>query len=512
MSRVFISYRHVYPDQEIARFLAAHLTANRIEVFTDKQISVGTKWADEIGRQIKASDYFVVLLSKQSILSDMVRQEVKLAHGLTQEAGRRFVILPVRVDFEGELPYDLGAYLDPIHFLLWKEGDDLSIAGGHILAAIEQSAELPHSGRAEREGASRLGVEELASVTEGVGAPLPSADHRIVSETGTVSPNSPFYIERKADSQLLRQVIAEGTTTVVKGARQIGKSSLLARAYSTALGRDEKAFYLDFQLVDVQPLETLDALLLYLARKLARALRVEPKPDAFWDSSLGAKENLTEYIDEVLLPGAGSPLHLLLDEVDLLFTRPYRDQFFATLRGWHNLRATREAWNRLNIVIAHSTEPYLWIQDINQSPFNVGLSIRLDDFSHAEVMELNARYGGRRRGNEEMRLLTGLLGGHPFLLRQALFTLASSNMSVRELLDVAASETGPFGDHLRRYVWFMQQSEGLRRVLREVLRRNACDSEADFQRLKAAGLVKGETRHALQMRCRLYSDYFRKHL
>ena len=442
----------------------------------------------------------------------MVRQEVKLAHGLTQESGKTFIILPIRIDFEGELPYDLGAYLDPINYTIWKEGEDFVITSRRILAAIKQSVELPDSGKIERGDASISGIRGLANVTESVGAPLPSADHRIMLETGTVKLNSPFYIERRADSQLVKQVNAEGTTTIVKGVRQMGKSSLLARAYSTALGRNSKAFYLDFQLIDAQPLESLDTLLRYLARKMAKAFSTSTKPDACWDSSLGAKDNLTEYIEDAILAESESMVNLLFDEVDLLFGQPYRDQFFATIRGWHNLRATREIWDQLNIVIAHSTEPYLWIQNINQSPFNVGLSIRLDDFSYDEVRELNGRYGGQQRGEEEIKQLMSLLGGHPYLLRQALFTLASNNISVQELRSIATSETGPFSDHLRQYVWSIQHNKGLRGVLQNILRHNACDDEADFQKLKAAGLIKGDTRHSLQMRCQLYSEYFHKHL
>lgn len=512
MSKVFISYRHVYPDEDIAHFLATYLTEHKVDVFIDKQISVGTKWADEIEQQIKESEFFIVLLSKQSILSDMVRQEVKLAHGLTQVPEKKLIVLPVRVAFRGELPYDLGAYLDPLHYAAWQEGDNFAIIGEQIIAAIEQSLKLPNSGKAEREDSSISGIRELANATEGAGAPLPSADHRIALETGTVKLNSPFYIERRADSLIVKQVNSEGTTTVVKGVRQIGKSSLLARAHSGTVGRKGKAFYLDFQLVDAQPLENLDTLLRYIALKLAKTLNVSTKPSAYWDSSLGAKENLTGYMEDIILPESEPMLHLLLDEVDLLFDLPYRDQFFATIRGWHNLRATREIWNHLNIVIAHSTEPYLWIQNINQSPFNVGLQIRLDDFSLDEVKKLNGKYEGCQRDDKDINILMSLLGGHPYLLRQAFFTLASNDMSVQELRNVAASETGPFSDHLRRYMWTIQRSKELRSVLQSILRRNSCDDEADFQRLKAAGLVKGETRHSLQMRCQLYSEYFSKHL
>ncbi len=75
MNQVFISYRHVPPDEELAERLCAYLQERGLRVFLDKQIKVGLEWAAEIDRQLRASDFFVVFLSEDSIRSDMVRQE-----------------------------------------------------------------------------------------------------------------------------------------------------------------------------------------------------------------------------------------------------------------------------------------------------------------------------------------------------------------------------------------------------------------------------------------------------
>jgi len=66
-----------------------------------------------------------------------------------------------------------------------------------------------------------------------------------------------------------------------------------------------------------------------------------------------------------------------MDEVDRLLQTAFHSDFFALLRSWHNSRAFDDRWNRLNIVMVISTEPYLLIPDANQSPFNVGL---INDF------------------------------------------------------------------------------------------------------------------------------------
>jgi TIR domain len=111
VTQVFISYRHISPDQDLAGFLEGYLKSRGIEVFIDTQMLVGDKWVEEIERRIRASSFFVALLSADSNRSDMVRQEVELAHSLPNCA-----ILPVRVAFDGALPYDLASYLNRIQY------------------------------------------------------------------------------------------------------------------------------------------------------------------------------------------------------------------------------------------------------------------------------------------------------------------------------------------------------------------------------------------------------------
>ncbi len=503
MTQVFISYRHINPDQNLAGFLRDYLKSRGYAVFIDTQLLVGAKWVEEIERQIKASDFFVVLLSADSIRSDMVRQEVELAYSLPS-----VTILPIRVAFDGALPYDLASYLNRIQYALWKSGDDDQTIAEQIFAAINRSADLPN--RETQSSAAELQV--LADATENRGAPLPAADPRLMFDKGTMKAGSPFYIRREADAQFESRIQLAGETIVVKGMRQMGKSSLLAAAMASARQRKQKIFYVDFQLVDHEHLRTLDILLDGLAWRLADELDTAIKPDEVWNTRLGAKASLTKFIEKAILADAASPILFFLDEADLIFNYDYRDHFFSLIRGWHNLRATNENWTRLNLVVAHSTEPHLWIQDINQSPFNVGFPVRLDDFDEAQVAELNERHGGKLETAGEIKELMKLLGGQPYLIRQALYALATdANLSLAKLKEIAPSESGLFGDHLRRYNWLLQESKELKDALRQILSDNRCNDERLFQRLRASGLIRGETRHSARIRCELYARYFKQH-
>jgi hypothetical protein len=86
MRRLFISYSHkAKSDIDLAAALFRRLEAAGYEVFIDQAITIGTDWAAEIERRIDWCDALLVLLSAQSVTSEMMRQEVRLAHDRQRE-------------------------------------------------------------------------------------------------------------------------------------------------------------------------------------------------------------------------------------------------------------------------------------------------------------------------------------------------------------------------------------------------------------------------------------------
>lgn len=78
-----------------------------------------------------------------------------------------------------------------------------------------------------------------------------------------------------------------------------------------------------------------------------------------------------------------------MDEVEVVFDTKFRSDFFGMLRSWHNNWAATPIWKPLDLVLVTSTEPYQLIEDLNQSPFNVGQVIELVDFDGDQVTDLN---------------------------------------------------------------------------------------------------------------------------
>ena len=501
MPNVFLSYRHVKPDQELASLLADRLKSAAYSVFLDVDIRVGHDWVGAIENALLRADYFVVLLSPQSIGSDMLRQEVKLAH----KYGKH--ILPICLDLPGDLPYDLASYLHRSQRLFWNAQMGLNELAMRVCDAIPQT-ESP----GELQAPDILYKDDAR--TNQLAPPLPSADPRRVDgfESGTLHLGSPFYVRRASDEEAEQCLESAIPTTIIKAPRQMGKSSLLARLHAQAQRLGRKSFYIDFQLVDDSHLATLDALFRRLARQLHRAFGTALDPRAVWDDLDGPKGNITNYLDDAILARAQMPVHLIFDEAERLFSFPYRDEFFAIIRGWHNLRATNSRFLNCCVVIGHATTPALWIRDINQSPFNVGYSIALRGFTESQVSELNARHGHPLRDEAEISELDDLLGGHAYLTRFALYTLAKRRCRLSDLVNTLDDQSGPFADHLRGLMWALANTPDLRDTLRAILKGHGCDNELHYQLLWAAGLISGQTRGQARARCRLYDSYFRRHL
>ena len=184
------------------------------------------------------------------------------------------------------------------------------------------------------------------------------------------------------------------------------------------------------------------------------------------------------------------------------------------LRSWHGLRANplRRGWKKLDIVLSTSTEPQFFIERPHESPFNVGVVLPLEDFQPDEVLRLNALHPRPLDESAIHRLYT-LIGGHPYLTRKALYVLASSTPSctLDELFADASEDAGPFGDHLRYYLFRLQRKPELISALRQVIDRRGGGDELLIHRLEAAGLVRRERNHVV-VRCELYARYFRERL
>ena len=147
---------------------------------------------------------------------------------------------------------------------------------------------------------------------------------------------------------------------------------------------------------------------------------------------------------------------------------------------------------------------------MNQSPFNVGENLRLQDFDPQQVHQLNQLHGLPLTAVDEQRLMK-LVNGHPYLVRKALYLVASDRMAASDLFVKAQKDDGPFGDHLKYHLFRMYGNKALVKGLLRILREQVCEDEVMYFRLHGAGLVCREGQSVFP-RCQLYAAYFGEHL
>lgn len=505
MARIFISYKRNCNDEKVALQVFEALAQNH-EVFIDQMMPIGTPWAERIETEISHSDYLITFLSSSSANSEMVLGEIEIAHRLAKEKSGVPKILPVRLAFKEPFQYPLSAYLNSINWAYW-DGDD------NTLDLIEELKTAIAGGNLKIGNEQEKGQILADSPTIPLPQPLPAAQPiTFEMPEGTMDAQSKFYIERENTDSVAIDAIKRkgGVTLTIKAPRQMGKSSLLIRTIAAATEAGKQVAFLDFQLIDKSTLTDTELFFKQFCYWITETLEMDNKVDEYWDKPLGHVQRCTRYVSKHILSSLEYPLVLAMDEVDSIFETDFRSDFFGMLRNWHNNRALMPIWKNLDLALVTSTEPYQLIENLNQSPFNVGEVVELSDFTKEEIAELNIRHNSPLNNHEENELLE-LLGGHPYLTRRALYLLTKNRISLQALKMDATDDRGPFGDHLRYHLFRLHGKTELVKGFKDILFRNECHDDLIFFRLRGAGLVRREGTTVLP-RCQLYENYFKERL
>lgn len=221
-----------------------------------------------------------------------------------------------------------------------------------------------------------FGEAPSARATAVLSSPLPGGKEVARLRRGTV------YIRRPSDDLADAWLREEESVLLVSGPRQSGKTTLLGRLAEEARAQGSTVAIADLQSFSSDQFASGEVFSRALARSLARWTRHPVDPLAGWVDWMGSNSNLDAAVEEIL---EASPTRVLwaFDEGDRAFGREWTDDFFGLLRSWHNRRALDPGgpWRKLSLLIAYSQEAHLFISDLSQSPFNVGVRAVLPDFT-----------------------------------------------------------------------------------------------------------------------------------
>ncbi len=337
--------------------------------------------------------------------------------------------------------------------------------------------------------------------------------------SGPLPINSSLYINRPPLEELIcSELIQPGCLIRIKAPKKMGKSSLLNRMIAYAKEQNYQVIYLDFQEADEEVFASLDKFLRWFCIYITKQLNLISCLDDFWDIEMGSKVSCKIYFEAYLLQQISSnPVILALNEVQRVFEHPNIAQdFLPMLRFWHEQAKQDCIWQKLRMVVVHTTEIYVPLK-LNQSPFNVGITITLPPFTPKQVQDLALRYGLEwtvsPEGEKRLESLQAMVGGHPYLISLALYHLSRQEITLEMLLETASTPMGIYTQHLRELLNLLQKEPELMPAMQQVIASNEkveLDAIAAYK-LESMGLVQLNGNQACVM-CELYRLYFSQQL
>ncbi len=341
--------------------------------------------------------------------------------------------------------------------------------------------------------------------------PSPYADtSRVIKPGGAIEVDSRFYIERDADEIVLGEVYQPRAMIRVHGPRQTGKTSLIMRVYADTQRVKNKlrAAFVDFQGLPQEDRFSLNAIWHAIARYTAEQLQLAR---VAWNSEESYDQNFSRFVERQVFLNNPTPLLLCLDEADRLFGSPIKSDFFASLRAYYNRGALYGVWKSVRWLLAVSSEPHFFIEELNQSPFDVGMRVDLSRFTPQEVLRC-AHALEMKLEEHELEQIMEYVGGHPYLAHLTFYHMARNTVPRAELFNAKTAGGGIYRDHLHRFLIRFQAENDLAEAMKEILHGKACDDAKIEDRLKAAGLVWRDDDNKAVPFCRLYLDFFRSEL
>lgn len=516
--KIFVSYSHDHEEhQKRILELAERLRADGFDTMIDQYVE-GTPlqgWPRWMLNQIDWADFILLVCTENYYRRFRGHEAPEVGKGVDWEGAiittelydsksisRRFVPVLFDTGDSDYIPEPVRSFT--FHILASEEGyANLTdyLAG---TAGIQPAVLGPPPNRKRKTGTplhfgKRARAEAMASahfreIPDLSALPAPG---------GTMGADDTFYIERGADRSAKAAAGRRCETIVVKGPRQFGKSSLLARYVALCRANSKAVASIDFSRFEERIISDYGLFLTSLASQIAQRLRLAPPGDRF-----DTQQQFLQFFEAQLLPALKCPVVFAFDETDRIMRQDYAQDFFSMVRMWHNERADPDLeWHKVGLALTSSSEPKLFIKDALRSPFNVGLQLLLEPFTNEEAAELNRRYG-RPLSDADCVKLHRLVGGHPYLIQDAYYRLYGPNpIPLRTLRSAAVRDNGPFGDHLRA-MRSNVKSANLLSVLQQAIQHGTLVDEDDFFRLEGAGLlrrVNGRIVSATQ----IYADYFR---
>jgi len=314
-----------------------------------------------------------------------------------------------------------------------------------------------------------------------------------------------YVVQTQIENRCHEELIKPGALIRIKSPYKMDRFKV--RLLEFAQSQGYRTVSVDLREANEETFVHINQFLQWLCAYVSDLLDIDADPEKTWKKILGANANCTKYVEKFLLEPDEAPLVLALTNFNHVFNYPHvENDFVGLLRGWFEKVNERKVWGRLRQIIFHS-EDSLVTNNINQSPFNVGLSIELDELTPSQVLALANAYELTWSMSEVQQLMS-LVGGHPYLVDEALSYLHLNN-DLQALLVSAATDEGIYRSYLYEK-WEQLESDP---ALIDAMRKLAITDGAvrlerrELVKIDGMGLLKRQGNNVLP-RCELYKRYF----
>lgn len=486
--------------------MLAPLCQHGLDLWNDKKIKAGQQWQSEIEQALKKAKIAILLVSPGFLKSEFIRT-CELPKLLKQSEARGLIILWIPIEASLVSHTEINKYQalsnpeQPLGNLTRAKADKVLKEIGDQLAEILKRVSDQPSHTAIN--ASTIDSRPSAATT--------SESPEIVQFRG-----APYLVRAKEEMRCMALIERPGNLLRIRSPEKMGKSSLVARimdrakdkGYRTAIVNLRDEFPLSI-IRDSDNTEILNTLCSLIWEQVHGTSETDFRD--LWKPSVTAIRNYFNFLGSQVLPASDRPLVLAIDNLDSVFSSPHISDLLGLLRGCYEKANSLGEFQKLRQVIIYSQEAY-GIQNIDQSPLNIGEPIELGEFTKEEIHALARASGHHDWTDEKSELLMQIVGGHPFLVQQALSAIGPpTGLTLGALIQESyAGDGGPFSQHLYEHLLKLEKNPQIYDAMKQVISSETetrLATKEGFQ-LLGMGLVREVSSSRFRIRCNLYQTYF----